>query len=96
MQLSLYLSAFKQIPNEKISISDYLSRIKNGYWKEHTEQVRSASDEKKQKDLKSKCTAATISGTFTQRNSGGLLEHSGYIAIDIDSVHSKFISLDVK
>lgn len=47
-------------------------------------QIRSAKDISTIRQLKGKLPCATMSGTFLERNSSKLIEHSGLICIDID------------
>ena len=85
---NLYHSHGNTKPSEKISMADYLTAIKNGRWKEHTEKVRAAAAISKEAGEKQKATAtgATISGTFApHRANTNLAQHSGFIAIDIDA-----------
>lgn len=46
--------------------------------------IRSATDISAIRQLKGKLPCVTMSGTFLERNSGKLIEHSGLICIDID------------
>ena len=46
--------------------------------------LRSVEDEEEQKRLKKLLPSATISGLFSHRDSQNLIEHSGFICIDID------------
>ncbi|MBW9279506.1 BT4734/BF3469 family protein [Bacteroides fragilis] len=47
-------------------------------------QIRSTTDKETIRQLKSKLPCITMSGTFSERNSGNLVQHSGLICIDID------------
>jgi len=54
-----------------------------------TEQLRSISDEKEQKQFKTdRLPFVTFSGTFSYRNEQGLLQHSGLICFDVDHLSS--------
>jgi hypothetical protein len=54
--------------------------------------VRSETDPIKKAALKKLLPAATISGTFTQRNVKGLVKHSGFICLDLDRKDNNHIS----
>lgn len=48
------------------------------------DEIKSCVDPEDKKALKAEAKCITISGTFSQRNESGLIQHSGLIAIDID------------
>lgn len=85
MQIS-YWSGVKHVKKdiERTSINEFLSRIKNGYWKDHVMLVRSETDEERKKQHKRTLPAVTIGGIFTERKESQLEKHSGFICIDID------------
>lgn len=55
------------------------------HWKQMVNNIRSEADPDKRKELKRELPAFIPSGVFTSKKAGGLLEHSGYICIDIDA-----------
>ena len=75
-------------PNEEIEFDEYVSSIKNRHWEDSVLNVRSKRWEKVQ------APGITASGTFEYRNVKGLINHSGLIAIDIDSKDNDVISVD--
>lgn len=55
-------------------------------------QIRSITDKETIRQLKSKLPCVTMSGTFSERNSGKLIEHSRLICIDIDGKDNPHIT----
>lgn len=53
-------------------------------WRARVEAVRAAKDEAEQKRLKKALPCFTPSGTFSHVSRNGLLQHSGFISLDID------------
>lgn len=54
--------------------------------KEQIDRLRQVDDKAVRDNMKKQLPCASISGTFSKRNGGNLIQHSGYIAIDIDDV----------
>lgn len=75
-------------PSENLDFDEYIFRIKNRHWEDAVINVRSGRWEKIQ------APGITPSGTFEYRNVKGLVNHSGIIAIDIDSKDNPEISID--
>jgi len=72
-----------------VELMDFLNHIKYGQWKEQVLAYRAEEDKEKKKQLKDMFYGATMSGVFTQRKQDMLLEHSGFICIDIDGFNDK-------
>ena len=70
--------------SEYISINDFLNFVKYGKWKHLIEPIRTEPDKDKRNKLKRNIPSVTISGVFKERTESNLLEHSGFICIDID------------
>jgi predicted P-loop ATPase len=70
---------------ERTSVDELLNRIKNGYWKDQVELVRSEQDEARKKQQKAVLPSVTIGGVFNERKEQGLEKHSGFICIDVDN-----------
>jgi predicted P-loop ATPase len=79
---------------ERGSIDDFISRVKNGYWRETIQQVRIEQDKQKRDDLKKLLPAVTISGVFNERSQSKLEKHSGFICVDIDYFTDKSLLKD--
>lgn len=82
--ISLFTPAFTKAPSTTITVDDFITGIKFGKWKKEVESVRNEPDPEKRKKLKQGVSGVTISGTFSERKETNLVEHSGFIAIDID------------
>jgi hypothetical protein len=52
----------------------------------YTDKLRSIRDKKERTDYKKKFPYVTFSGTFRKRSNEGIINHSGYICIDLDNV----------
>jgi len=91
-EISLYPNAWATVTTDKITVTEFLDRIKTGYWQDQVLPVRAAVEKKLSKDeldaLKKKLPGSTASGTFKVRNKlpSNLIRHSGYLAVDIDKL----------
>lgn len=54
--------------------------------KDYIDRLRQIDDKDVRNNMKIQLPCATISGTFSKRNGGKLIQHSGYIALDLDDV----------
>lgn len=86
MKVSVYKSITDIKNNTDIFIDEILRDIKNGKWQDICLKIAAEPDKKKRTELKTKVPYFTASGTFNIRNSKGINEHSGLIAIDFDDV----------
>lgn len=68
----------------EISILNTFEIIKSDFLKEKIQAIRYATDPTIQSKLKDKLPKVTWNGRFNHRNSNGLIEYSGFTAIDID------------
>lgn len=66
-------------PTGTIVFDQYLQFVKNGYWQDEILAYRTGNLEK------TKLPCITTSGIFSSRKEEGLLEHSGFICIDLDA-----------
>src|SRR3990167_6749442 len=71
---------------KSMTVGEFVEEIKSGVHRAAIDKIRAESDKAKRNELKKRLTAATISGTFRERNLNGLIEHSGYICIDFDNL----------
>jgi hypothetical protein len=86
------ISLFKRLPekdrphiaDEQTTISDFLSAVRFGKWKDQIEAIRKVEDKKVRDGMKRNLPSVTVSGTFRERKAELMLEHSGFISIDID------------
>jgi hypothetical protein len=83
---------FKGSPHTSIgiiTIDDFLNGIKQGKWKDEVEQVRTEENKEKRSSIKRGLTSVTIGGIFKERLQDSLIEHSGFICVDIDKYNDK-------
>lgn len=84
--ISLFPKAADITASKQITLASFLENIKEGVWKEPVEKVRLIKDKKQRDELKKGILpGVTISGTFDERAAKNLLNHSGFISIDIDT-----------
>lgn len=86
---SLPAKGMPHMADEKIKINDFLNLVKYGKWKDQIEKIRVEEDKKKRDLLKRNLPSVTISGIFGERKEDLLLQHSGFICIDIDYFNDK-------
>lgn len=75
----------------KIPLLNWLTNIQ---YREKVEQLRALQDESLQKIIKTSLPAITPSGLFSYRDTKHLIEHSGFLAFDIDKKDNKHISFE--
>lgn len=86
------ISLFNKLPakgqphlfDEQLSITDFLNFVKYGKWKHIIEPIRQEPDKDKRQAMKRNIPSVTISGIFEERKENQLIQHSGFICIDID------------
>ena len=91
------ISIFKGFPakgqphvsKESLSMADFLNGIKYGTWKDLIEPIRTQEDKDKRSALKRSLPAVTVGGLFEERHQDNLIEHSGFICVDIDDFNDK-------
>lgn len=75
--------------DEVIDINQLIEIIKYGYLKDKIQHLRTITDKKEYDKFKAnEIPCITTSGTFFQRRSKNLIEHTGLIQIDIDKVNN--------
>lgn len=85
-RFSLYNNLYSvKAPDGELDANELIEIIKYGYLKNEIEQLRKLNGEE-YKNSKMQLPAVTTSGIFLNRNSEGLVKHSGLIQIDIDHV----------
>jgi len=72
-----------------MEVDDFLNAVKYGKWKHQVEPIREEQDKAKRDSLKKSLPGVTISGTFSAREEVSLVEHSGFICVDIDNFNDK-------
>lgn|SRR5574343_49187 len=71
---------------DTIPLAVFTESIILGKYRTEIEAIRNAESKEKRNELKKRLPAVTVSGVFNERNTLGLLEHSGYICIDFDDL----------
>jgi len=84
-KISVFRNYLNTVPALNISIFQFYENIVCCDYVNEVNKVRSITDKKQRDAIKSTLPAFTISGTFTQRGNDYLIQHSGFIAIDIDA-----------
>jgi hypothetical protein len=77
--ISVFKSAKSNQSEASLEVDEYFDGIKNGRWEDEVLNFRAG---RTQKEL---TTCVTASGSFKQRAANKLLEHSGFICLDIDA-----------
>jgi len=77
--ISVFKNAKSNQSEASIEVDEYFDGIKNGRWQDEVLNYRAG---RTQKEL---TTCVTASGSFRQRSADKLLEHSGFICLDIDA-----------
>ena len=77
--ISLFKHVKNKVSDNNISIDEYFEKIQNGYWQDGVLNYRATGKDKE----RNQCV--TISGVFKEREAKKLLQHSGFICLDIDA-----------
>lgn len=82
-----YFEDFYSIENpDNIPLDVFLSFVKDGTYQDPIFHLRSEKDKKKRNKIKEHLPGVTFSGLFSCRKDDGLIEHSGFICIDVDDL----------
>ena len=68
---------------------DFLNGVRFGKWSSVIEPIIAEKDKARRNAMKRNIPSVTIAGVFRERKASELLEHSGFMAIDIDSFNDK-------
>lgn len=79
-----------------MEVDDFLNAVKYGKWKNQVEPIRQEKDKAKRDQLKKSLPGVTISGTFSAREEQSLVEHSGFLCVDIDNFNDKTALIEDK
>lgn len=86
MNISLYPRIKETIPSQSIPLDIFLDYIQRGHWQDDVLRIRVIKDKEARQEAKKTVPYVTLSGEFSERNVGGLIRHSGFIAIDLDNL----------
>jgi predicted P-loop ATPase len=84
--ISLYPHIKEAKKSEDIPLDLFLSFIKDGKWQDQVLKIRTIKDADQRKTAKERLPYVTLSGKFSERRVSGLLQHSGFLCMDIDAV----------
>ena len=87
--ITLYPNIRETVKGELITVNEFLTKAKTGFWKDIVAKVRTIDDKIERDKLKTKTLPYVAFGTFSKREIKGLIEHCGYIAIDFDDRNKK-------
>lgn len=93
--VSLFKSAKDPNTPYQKSITYALNRIKEGKSKSLIEQLRLMSDEDYSKN-KTSLPGVCFNGKFKHRSAAGIIEHSGFIVLDIDKLNSMQDAIELR
>lgn len=86
MTCTIFSNIFSKEPHY-LTIDKALERIRGGCSKDKVAQIRQALDKERANELKKNLPSVCFSGKFgANRQDADLIEHSGYIVLDFDSV----------
>ena len=85
MKISLFKNAKATRPDVNITIQEFCNGIIHARWEQLVKKIRLAETKDEMRSLKEKLPAVTISGIFSERNQRNMVQHSGFICIDIDN-----------
>lgn len=90
MLVTIYPKITETVTGKDIELDKVLQFIKSGRWEEKVNTLRKEKSENGKSDtykaLKKDLPYFTTSGTFSKRSEDGLIDHSGFIAVDIDNL----------
>jgi predicted P-loop ATPase len=99
--ISIFPSAKNTKGGSDIPLDIFLSQIQSGKYEDVIHQLRrdlaDVTEKSKRQALKvAALGGVTLSGRFESRNNAGILEHSGYIGIDIDGVNPETVKTKLR
>lgn len=92
--LNINISSFENCSGTIPKSIRLLNWLTNEKYKDKIQQVRTIQDEKLQKTIKASLPAITPSGLFSYRDTEHLIQHSGFLAFDIDRKDNRHISFE--
>ncbi|WP_108823587.1 BT4734/BF3469 family protein [Dysgonomonas sp. Marseille-P4361] len=90
IEISYFSNHSRRFPEGNINLWWWLYSDKN--YLPLITKIRQCKDKEEQRKLKASLPCATISGIFYNRNSDGLMQHSGLICIDIDGADNPHVT----
>lgn len=85
--ISSFVNSTDTLNPVNTTLDDFLNNVQNGRWEDRIHKLRNTEDPALYKKLKKYLPNVTIGGKFSTRADSGLIEHSGFIAVDIDKLN---------
>jgi hypothetical protein len=85
-QVTIYPHIKETVKGQDVPIADVYDWIKSTAWKEPVLAIMAEPDKKKREELKKELPYFTPAGTHTKRDATGLVQHSGKLCMDFDSI----------
>lgn len=85
-KINIYPNGYTVDTNDTIDLIMFLENIRDGEYHKQVKRIREEPDEDKQQALKKKLPVVTLSGLFSEKKDAALIEHSGFMAVDIDKL----------
>jgi hypothetical protein len=92
--ISYYNTITKPIPERSISISSFIDLVRSNTFESICNDIRRSPDKETRQSIKQKLPAVTFSGVFHKRSINSIKEHSGVLALDIDTDDNQQILTD--
>ncbi len=89
MKIDYYKKKTYKRPYRQFDITEILRQIQDGTYRNEVEKVRKATTQEEKDAAKYEASGFTFSGTFKERRSDSLIQHSGLVAIDIDGLNER-------
>ena len=89
MKIDYYKKKTYKRPYRQFDITEILRQIQDGTYRNEVEKVRKATTQEEKDAAKYEASGFTFSGTFKERRSYSLIQHSGLVAIDIDGLNER-------
>lgn len=87
-EVSVFKNVFEVSNPQHIGLNLCLERIRDGYWEDIVTECRIISDKEEQNKFKQTMPTVTLSGKFERRADDKIIEHSEFIAIDLDDLEN--------
>lgn len=84
--ISLFENHWSVDTPDNLPLEVYLNEVKTGTYEDICHKIRSVSDKARRDKMKEKIPGVTFSGIFSKRNNESIIEHSGFICMDLDNL----------
>lgn len=86
-KVTIFKNILQTTGGDDFFLSDIMSAIRDGHWREKIEILRTLSDKNQRSDFKkNELPYFTGSGTFERRNDKSIREHNGRLILDFDNI----------